>query len=236
MNGRVSGNEISRNENVLVQEKEKHDAKADSSAGPEIELRRQPVQGRSKERVDTILMVATDVICEVGIQGTKTSEIARRAGISLPSLYRYFPNKSAIIKELAQRHIEKLDVLMQGFVEHFDLDEGFDRLIDVYADFYRTEPGYKEIWSGVESMPELQELDLGELYANARDLSKAAHQRFPHIEEKKLWLICVMLPRVCGSILRLVMTMEKPLADAMLAELKLMVKTYIHERMQSLSQ
>jgi len=201
-----------------------------------IEQRRRPVQERSKERVETILACATKLIGEVGVQGAKTSEIARRAKISLPSLYRYFPNKSSIIKALAQQHIAKLDVLMKGFVEHFDLDEGFDQLIDVYAEFYRNEPGYKEIWSGVESMPELQELDLGELYDNARDLSVVAHQNFPQVAEYKLWLICVMLPRVCGSVLRLVMTMDKSQETAMLVELKIMVKTYLHARIQSLSE
>ena len=152
MNGAISRNEISGTEEVRIQDKIAQDKGSNS---PNIEQRRKPVQGRSKERVDTILSVATDIICEVGIQGTKTSEIARRAGISLPSLYRYFPNKSAIIKSLAEQHIEKLDTLMKGFVENFDLDEGFDQLVDLYAEFYRSEPGYKEIWSGVESMPSI---------------------------------------------------------------------------------
>lgn len=196
----------------------------------DVEQRRLPVQGRSRERVNTILNCTIELIKEVGVQGLKTSEIARQAGISLPSLYRYFPNKTAIIKALAEQHIEKLNGILQEFLTDFDLDEGFDHLIDVYAQFYRSEPGYKEIWSGVESMPELQELDLGELYDNAERLSVQAKSRFQGIEDQRVWLICVMLPRACGAILRLSMTMEEAQSAILLSELKLMVKAYLKER------
>jgi AcrR family transcriptional regulator len=202
----------------------------DQSASADVEQRRLPVQGRSRERVNTILNCTIELIKEVGVQGLKTSEIARQAEISLPSLYRYFPNKTAIIKALAEQHIEKLNRILQAFLIDFDLDEGFDHLIDVYAQFYRSEPGYKEIWSGVESMPELQELDLGELYDNAERLSVQAKSRFQGIEDERVWLICVMLPRTCGAILRLSMTMEESQAQMLLSELKLMVKAYLKER------
>lgn len=201
--------------------------------GQQVEQRRTPVQGRSRERVNMILQTSAELISEVGVQGVKTSEIARRAGISLPSLYRYFPNKAAIIKALAEEHIARLDKVLKTFLEDFDLETGFDRLIDVYAEFYRREPGYKEIWSGVESMPELQALDLGELYDNARDISNRAGQLFPQVDQERLWLISVMLPRACGSILRLAMTMEQAQADALLDELKLMAKGYLKARLQS---
>ncbi len=205
----------------------------DQLVSANVEQRRLPVQGRSRERVNTILNCTIELIKEVGVQGLKTSEIARQAGISLPSLYRYFPNKTAIIKALAEQHIQKLDGILQTFLTDFDLDEGFDHLIDVYAQFYRSEPGYKEIWSGVESMPELQELDLGELYDNAERLSVKAKSRFKGLEDERIWLICVMLPRTCGAILKLSMTMEETQSQMLLSELKLMVKAYLRERIST---
>lgn len=205
----------------------------DQLVSSDVEQRRLPVQGRSRERVNTILNCTIELIKEVGVQGLKTSEIARQAGISLPSLYRYFPNKTAIIKALAEQHIQKLDGILQTFLTDFDLNEGFDHLIDVYAEFYRSEPGYKEIWSGVESMPELQELDLGELYDNAERLSVKAKSRFKGLEDERIWLICVMLPRTCGAILKLSMTMEEAQSQMLLSELKLMVKAYLRERIST---
>ncbi len=204
--------------------------RTESRSGVVIEQRRTPVQERSKDRVNLILSVAAEVISEVGVEGAKTSEIARRAGISLASLYRYFPNKSAIVKAIAEQHIEKLDKQMKSFVQDFDLEHGFDQLIDTYARFYREEPGYKEIWSGVEAMPELQELDLGQLYDNAQDISEKAREVFPRMDQDRLWLICVMLPRICSGTLRLAMNMDEPKAAMMLQELKLMLKAYLREK------
>ena|SRR5690606_10403075 len=198
-----------------------------------VEQRRTPVQERSKDRVSLILSVAAEVISEVGVEGAKTSEIARRAGISLASLYRYFPNKSAIVKAIAEQHIEKLDQHMKSFVQDFDLEDGFDELIDTYARFYRSEPGYKEIWSGVEAMPELQELDLGVLYDNAQDISEKAKETFPNMDQDRLWLICVMLPRICSATLRLAMNMDEAKANILLTELKAMVRAYLKDRMSA---
>jgi hypothetical protein len=76
-------------------------------------------------------------------------------------------------------------------------------------------------------MPELQQLDVKELYDNATVISEKAAVLFPNVERDRMWLICVMLPRVCGSILRLTMNMDESESEAMLKELKLMVKTYL---------
>jgi len=199
-----------------------------------IEQRRTPVQDRSRERVELILNESANLIMEVGVQGVKTSEIARRANISLASLYRYFPNKSAIVKALAERHMEKLSGVLKEFANELDVDEGFDRLIDDYALFFHSEPGYKEIWSGVEAMPELQELDLGELFDNAHIIAENAGKVFPAGDKNRLWLICVMLTRICANTMRLAMTMEPEQEEIMLFELKTMIRLYLKERITEL--
>ncbi len=197
-----------------------------------LEQRRMPVQDRSRERVELILNEASQLISEVGVQGTKTSEIARRAEISLASLYRYFPNKAAIVKALAERHMEKLAGVLRELVDQLELEDGCDRLIDAYAHFYRSEPGYKEIWSGVEAMPELRELDLGELFDNAHLLQEKMKGLYPDLEQEKLWLICVMIPRACSAIMRLAMTMELEQEEIMCNELKLMIRHYLKHRLE----
>src|SRR5690606_41047366 len=68
------------------------------------------------------------------------------------------------------------------------------------------------------SMPELQELDLGQLYDNAQDISEKAREVFPRMDQDRLWLICVMLPRICSGTLRLAMNMDEPKAAMMRSE------------------
>jgi AcrR family transcriptional regulator len=68
--------------------------------------RRQPRQERSKQTVDDILESTAQVLKQVGIAQTTTDRIAARAGLSVGSLYQYFPNKLALYEALMKRHFE----------------------------------------------------------------------------------------------------------------------------------
>ncbi|HEY1012422.1 MAG TPA: TetR/AcrR family transcriptional regulator [Herpetosiphonaceae bacterium] len=67
--------------------------------------RREPVQERSKQLVAWILDAAVQVYDQRGYAAATTTRIAERAGISVGSLYQYFPDKHAILVALAERHI-----------------------------------------------------------------------------------------------------------------------------------
>lgn len=66
---------------------------------------REPQQRRSRVTYDAILEATAQILVERGYAATTTNHIAKRAGISIGSLYQYFPNKEAIAVDLLQRHI-----------------------------------------------------------------------------------------------------------------------------------
>jgi AcrR family transcriptional regulator len=66
---------------------------------------KEPQQSRSKVTYDAILEATTHILIEKGYAATTTNHIAERAGISIGSLYQYFPNTEAITVELLNRHI-----------------------------------------------------------------------------------------------------------------------------------
>jgi AcrR family transcriptional regulator len=70
--------------------------------------RRHPRQERSKQTVDDILEATVQVLKQVGFRETTTERIADRAGLSVGSMYQYFPNKIAIYESLMMRHFERL--------------------------------------------------------------------------------------------------------------------------------
>lgn len=72
-----------------------------------LKPRKRPVQARSKATVDAILRGAAQVLQKSGYAGATTDRIAARAGVSVGSLYQYFPNKDAVLVALAQRHIDE---------------------------------------------------------------------------------------------------------------------------------
>ncbi|MCA3366430.1 MAG: helix-turn-helix transcriptional regulator, partial [Roseomonas sp.] len=65
--------------------------------------RKQPIQDRSRETVGAILEAAARILEAEGLEAANTNAIAARAGVSIGSLYQYFPDKVAIFAELIRQ-------------------------------------------------------------------------------------------------------------------------------------
>ncbi len=74
----------------------------------ERNVRRKPSQSRSKATVEVIVEGAARVFVERGFDSATTNHIAKAAGVSVGSLYQYFPNKEALAAELIDRHLAEL--------------------------------------------------------------------------------------------------------------------------------
>ena len=157
------------------------------------------------------------------------SAIARQSGMSLASLYRYFPNKAAIVHAIAEQHVEKMERALRERLQELNLSDAVDVLIDQFYEFYRHEPAYSAIWSGVEAMPELRELDLRELYTNARDLDRKLKEECPRIPDDRRWTASLLLPRSAGTVLRLAVTLPDAQGRQLVEELKCMARAYVRE-------
>ncbi len=71
--------------------------------------RKRPVQARSHATVDAIVDAAARVLVQGGYGRFTTNRVAARAGVSVGSLYQYFPNKEALLAELKGRHVADLE-------------------------------------------------------------------------------------------------------------------------------
>jgi AcrR family transcriptional regulator len=70
----------------------------------QISPRKTPKQSRAVVTVDAILQAAARILVEQGYEKLNTNEVAKIAGVSVGSLYQYFPNKQALLAELHYRH------------------------------------------------------------------------------------------------------------------------------------
>src|SRR5271156_841615 len=71
-----------------------------------LEPRKSPVQARSAASVDAILEATIQVLLSVGKERLTTTRVAFRAGVSVGTLYQYFPNKSALLQAALKRHLD----------------------------------------------------------------------------------------------------------------------------------
>jgi AcrR family transcriptional regulator len=73
-----------------------------------LEPRKTPVQARSAASVEAILEATVQVLLSVGKERLTTTRVASRAGVSVGTLYQYFPNKSALLKAALKRHLDEV--------------------------------------------------------------------------------------------------------------------------------
>jgi AcrR family transcriptional regulator len=73
-----------------------------------LEPRKSPVQARSAASVDAILEATIQVLLSAGKERLTTTRVAARAGVSVGTLYQYFPNKSALLQAALKRHLDEV--------------------------------------------------------------------------------------------------------------------------------
>ncbi|MBW4025967.1 MAG: TetR/AcrR family transcriptional regulator [Acidobacteria bacterium] len=73
-----------------------------------LEPRKSPVQARSVASVDAILEATIQVLLQVGKERLTTTRVALRAGVSVGTLYQYFPNKNALLQAALKRHLSEI--------------------------------------------------------------------------------------------------------------------------------
>ncbi len=81
---------------------------------PTTRPRKTPVQERSRVTVDVILEAVARILTREGPNAVSTNRIAEVAGVSVGSVYQYFPNKNAIVDALVERKVEDVLAILEG--------------------------------------------------------------------------------------------------------------------------
>jgi AcrR family transcriptional regulator len=105
---------------------------------PSISSRKQPQQERSTELVAAILEAAVQVLAREGAQRFTTARVAEKAGVSVGSLYQYFPNKAAILFRLQSDEWRQTSEMLRGILDDVGKPP-LDRLRIVVHAFIRSE-------------------------------------------------------------------------------------------------
>lgn len=128
-----------------------------------VNPRRQPVQERAKQRTRQILDVTARLLGEAGFDELTTILIAKELGISVGSLYHYFPNKQSILYALGDRWLETMSQALADIalypLEELDLPTFVDRALDRMLIVYRDERAILPLAQAMWAVPELRELD-----------------------------------------------------------------------------
>jgi len=110
--------------------------------------RRRPKQRRAHQTVDTVLDAVVRVLKREGFNAITTNRIAEVAGVSIGSVYQYFPDKRAIFVALHQRHVDQIDRMVETkLIEHAasSLDDLVRAMVEGMIEAHATDPELHEL-------------------------------------------------------------------------------------------
>ncbi len=131
-------------------------------ASSQLKPRKQPRQERARQTVDAILEAAAQVFERQGYAAGTTNRIAERAGISIGSLYQYFPSKDAILVAIVERHIDEGAAALGPVLAELEADPpppgvAFRRLMQGMLELHRHRPDlHRVLFEEAPRPPEMQ--------------------------------------------------------------------------------
>jgi AcrR family transcriptional regulator len=174
--------------------------------------RRQPTQQRSRERVERILSAASELIARTGSDQVKMNEVAALAGISIGSLYQYFPEKSALIRTLAERYNAEsrrcIEEALAGVSDKASLLAAYADLVDQYFEIVMAEPVMRDIWSGMQADKQLMSLQLAESRICGGFLAAAMRKVHPKTDDAVLENAAFLIWELGEATVRLAISVE----------------------------
>ncbi|MCB5162479.1 TetR/AcrR family transcriptional regulator [Marinomonas algarum] len=128
-----------------------------------VSPRSEPVQSRSIKRAQQILDVTSELLETVGLNDLNTAIIAKEVGISVGSLYHYFPNKHAILYAMGKSWLDSIEEVLidiqEWSLEEMPLSVFIDQVTDINLRTYRQQRAVLRLVQAMFSVQELRELD-----------------------------------------------------------------------------
>lgn len=196
-------------------------------------LRRKPSQMRSREKVKLILECAVALIARQGSDAMRMSEVAQNAGISIGALYQYFPDKTAIVRMLAQRYNQEARVCIeQGLAQAETLPQlmaAFNTLIDEYYALFIAEPVMRDIWAATQTSQALREEEVAESRLNGALLAAAILRLRPEARREQVEQDAFLLMHLGEATMRLAVSTGPQEGQALVESYKRMAETMLAE-------
>jgi AcrR family transcriptional regulator len=167
--------------------------------------RKQPVQHRSKATVDMVLVAAAQVFEAHGYASGTTNRIAERAGVSIGTLYQYFPSKEAIAVALLERHIADTDHRLHEWVGHMvveqhSLSEALHDYVTGMLEMHSRQPRLQHILLEETPLPERVHQVLLEAERHAAKTVAGLLRLYPEVRQTGLEHTCFLVVQSVESL------------------------------------
>ena len=179
----------------------------------------EPTQARSREKVERLLNAALSLAVETGSLDFNVTDVAKRAGVAIGTLYQFFPSRTALIARLFAREMEPIDESISDlFDDHLDLTALTTKvpaLMQQHLEWVKARPGLSVIWTAPTVHPDIERADFENTKRNAATLADLLSQRLPAATAPKaIHATALLICHLWSSVIRLcVLVDEKQQAD-----------------------
>lgn len=198
-------------------------ATAGKPSGPDIALdaKLRPTQARGQDTYEIVLATAGEMLREIGFEQLTTNAICKRAGLTPPALYRYFPNKYAILKALGDRLMKAQDDKVSAWIEAGGLEGGtpgerIEKTVVMMTEMIemtRRFPGGAAIGRALRAVPMLQQLRFASRDRVADQFGEILKARYRGAPEARVRLAMRMMVELTYAATE--MAVEEPDQDAL---------------------
>jgi AcrR family transcriptional regulator len=160
-----------------------------------------------------------------------TAAIAEKAGVPIGSVYQYFPNKLAVLAQLARSVMEQVDLKTASLIaEDFGVlpwDEAIDRAIDATMQGYSEQPGYVQLLLSIRPTPEF-----GAITDESNERVAALLAMHPALQAvipaERIQLVTRSAIRAVNSLQDWALSVDDPeLTNEIIGEMKTLLKGYL---------
>lgn len=198
-----------------------------STANPTWRL---PVQERSQRRFRGILEAAGLELDETSYERLSLDAVAKRAGSSVGSVYRYFPDKVSLVGALLHSHAESLSELFSAATNADQpLEDVMLSVAEHYERFILATPGLSAIAAASLVDRDAREMFRASMAPLETGILEALARRFPHLGRERLSTVATVVVRLTESLMTLAATSPSPSRAALLREMRVLLRSYAAE-------
>lgn len=159
--------------------------------------RKQAIQERSRATVDALIEATARILVREGFDKASTNRIAETAGVSVGSLYQYFPSKEALVAAVIDRHHDDLMQVVRGAlaeVATLPVKQGVRKLVAAAIEAHRVDPKLHRVLA--EQLPRTGKLESVEVfnreaYALFRSYLESHRNEFRTLDLQLAAFVCV---------------------------------------------
>ncbi len=194
-----------------------------------LEPRRRPTQERSHKKFDHLLLVARELLLEVGFESFTMEEVANRAELPIGTLYQFFQNKYVMVCELDRVDAVAVRKELASFAEaipSLDWLKFLNRLVDHMAKMWVDDPSRRAVWLAVQSTPATRATAAVTERELAAEVSRALAPLTPGTPRERRTIMAEVLVHVVYSMLNFSIRDGQEHSEAII-ELKRLVTAYL---------